>query len=327
MRRGGADGLCLAARDGNLDAFMATRIKSSFIYLANAVNDLRGNWTTLALVLAPLVLVSALCLLPDALNLQHALVQKFEPGVRSVGWIPAQTPYAPEIAPVQPAIAHSVVRTLLLRAVLALITFLVNLVVLCTIKRIDAGTRKTRVLNEAIEIYREAIALAPAFCWILILQLIAIGVGLVLLVIPGVLAMVWLYFARYALVFDNRRSWPALFYSRDLMRGRFFKVALRIVVFLAVWTGFNSWVAGAFFGISLAVGLIGVWTGALWAMIFVFDLVAFAVAYVTIAFFIAAGVRLYQDLKAIAAEDAASLVAAPQPATAPLVNFGSPAPE
>jgi hypothetical protein len=300
---------------------MPTRIKSSFIYLANAVNDLRGNWATLALVLAPLVLVSALCVLPDALNLQHELVRKFEPGVRTIGWIPAQTPDAPEFAPAQPLFAHWVLR--LLHLVLAMITFLVNLVALCTIKRIESGLSKARILNEAIEIYREAIALAPAFFWILLLQLIAVAVGFVLLVIPGLLAMVWLYFAQYALVFDNRRSWPALFYSRDLMRGRFFKVAVRIVVFLAVWSGFNSWVGGAFFGVSLLIGPIGIWTGALWVTIFVFDLIALAVAYATIAFFIAAGARLYQDLKAIAAEQGASLAATPLPATAPLANFNA----
>ena len=47
------------------------RLRSSFIYLANAVNDLRGNWIIIGIVLAPLVLASALCLLPDALNLQE----------------------------------------------------------------------------------------------------------------------------------------------------------------------------------------------------------------------------------------------------------------
>jgi hypothetical protein len=300
---------------------MPTRIKSSFIYLANAVNDLRGNWATLALVLAPLVLISALCVLPDALNLQHLLVHKFEPGVRSIGWTPAQTPYAPETGSTQPLIAHWVLR--LLHLVLALMTFFVNLVALCTVKRIESGAREGRILNEAIEIYRDAIALAPAFFWILILQLIAVVVGFVLLVIPGLLAMVWLYFAQYALVFDGRHSWPALFYSRDLMRGRFFKVAVRIVVFLAVWSGFNSWVGGAFFGVSLLIGPIGVWTGALWVTIFVFDLIASAVAYATIAFFIAAGARLYQDLKAIAAEHGATVSAASLPATAPLANFSA----
>jgi hypothetical protein len=300
---------------------MPTRIKSSFIYLANAVNDLRGNWATLALVLAPLVLVSALCVLPDALNLQHLLVHKFEPGIRSIGWLPAQTPYAPEVEPAQPVIVHWVIRVRVLRIALSLIAFLVILVTLCMIKRIESGVRNARILNEAIEIYREAIALAPAFFWILLLQLIAVLVGFVLLVIPGLVAFVWLYFAQYALVFDNRRSWPALFYSRDLMRRRFFKVAVRIVVFLAVWSGFNSWVGGAFFAISLLIGPIGIWTGALWMTIFVFALIASAVAYATIAFFIAAGARLYQDLKAIAAEQGAILAATSLPATAPLADF------
>src|SRR5207244_8947874 len=56
--------------DANLVGAMAqARLRSSFIYLANAVNDLRGNWAIVAVVLAPLALASALCLLPDALNL------------------------------------------------------------------------------------------------------------------------------------------------------------------------------------------------------------------------------------------------------------------
>ena len=298
---------------------MPTRIKSSFIYLANAVNDLRGNWATLALALAPLVLVSALCVLPDAFNLQHLLVHKFEPGVRSIGWIPTQSPYAAGPAPV----LHWELQIRVLRIVLSLIASLVMLVTLCLLKRIESGQRKARVLNEAIEIYRDAIVLVPSFYWILLLQLIAVGVGFVLLVIPGLLALVWLCFAEYALVFDHRRSWPALFHSRDLIRGRFFKVAVRILIFSAFWSGFNSWVGGTFFAISLMIGAIGIWTGALWATIFIFALIAWAVFFATIAFFITAGARLYQDLKAIAAEQSASVAHSSQPATAPLVNLNA----
>jgi hypothetical protein len=303
--------------------YMQTRIKSSFIYLANAVSDLRSNWATLVLVLSPLVLLSAMCVLPDALHLQHALVQKFEPGVRSVGWLPVQTPYAPEIEPGQPVAVQWVIRVRLLRIVLSLIASLVILVTLCTIRRIEMGVRKARLLNEAIEVYRDAIKLIPAFFWILLLQSIAIAVGFVLLVIPGILSMVWLCFAEYALVFDNRHSWPALFYSRDLIRGNFVKVAVRIAVFLAFWSGFNSWVGGTFFGISLLIGPIGIWTGTLWITIFLFALFASAVFFATIAFFIAAGSRLYQDLKAIAAERNADVVAASQTATAPLISSGA----
>ena len=81
-----------------------TRLKSSFIYLANAVNDLRGNWSVLALISAPLALAAALCLLPDALNLQHRVVQTFEAaGGQSVSFIPAQvhpeTPPSPDTSP------------------------------------------------------------------------------------------------------------------------------------------------------------------------------------------------------------------------------------
>jgi len=302
---------------------MQTRIKSSFIYLANAVSDLRGNWATLALVLSPLVLLSALCVLPDAFNLQHELVQKFEPGVRTIGWLASPTQYAPEIEPGQPVIVQWVVQVRILHFVLSLIASLVILVTLCALKRIESGVQKARILNEAIEVYREAIALTPAFFWILLLQLIAIAVGFVLLLIPGVFAIVWLCFSEYAMVFDRRRSWPALFYSRDLVRGRFFKVALRLVVFLAFWSGFNSWVGATFFGISLLMGPIGIWTGTLWATIFVFSLFASAVFFATIAFFIAAGARLYHDLKAIAAELGVAANDLTQPATAPLANRGA----
>jgi hypothetical protein len=143
----------------------------------------------------------------------------------------------------------------------------------------------------------------------------------VLLVIPGLLAIVWLYLAPYALVFDNRRSWQALLYSRDLMRGRLFKVAVRIVVFLAVWSGFNGWVGGAFFALSLLVGPLAIWSGALTSMIFLFSFFASAVAYTTIVFFIAAGARLYQDLQAIAAESTVAAQDALLPGTVPLPNL------
>ncbi len=302
---------------------MQTRIKSSFIYLANAVSDLRGNWATLALVLSPLVVLSALCLLPDALNLQHALVRTFEPGVRTIGWLKAQTPYAPETEPPPPLFTHWELFTLHL--VLALIIFLARLLALCAIKRIKSGERRGHPLNETIEIYRHAIALAPAFLWISLLQLIAVAVGFVLLVIPGLLALVWLYFAPYALVFEDRRSWQALLYSRDLIRGRWLKVAVRIMVFLAIRWGFNSWVYYALFGIGLLMGFIAIWSGALCATIFLCNLVAFAVSFGMIAFFIAAGVRLYRDLQAIAAESGAAAQSALLPATAPLQASASPA--
>ena len=297
-----------------------TRLKSSFIYLANAVNDLRGNWRTFALVLAPLVLLGALCLLPDALNLQHQLAEKFAPGTHNVGWRLVQEPYMPAAE----APTFLPWWTLLLFHLLLLILAVgANLVVLCTIRRDRAGVKHERILEEAIAIYQEAGGLALGFYWIVFLQILAPLVAFVLLrldfAVPDALVLaliyivevavtvfaalvyLWLYFARYALVFDGRRSFHGLLFSRDLMRKRFFRVATRIVVFLAVWSGYNSWAAAAFILVSVVLGPVGALTGYLWATIFVLDLIIIAVTDISAAFFAAAGVRLYQDVTEIAA--------------------------
>ena len=302
------------------------RLKSSFIYLANAVNDLRGNWSVLAIVLAPLLLTASLCLLPDALNLQHRLAANFEPGSQNISYTQretADTPStpapAPTPAPLQEPQPYSPWFINALHLIFGLLTLLVTLITLCSLKRIQAGIREPTVFHEAIEVYRQSIWLAPGFIWVTLLQLLAPGAGLflfqmmstytqgglgmwaymllVLMIVIGALVYAWLYFAQYALIFDGKHSFHALLFSRDLMRKRFFKVGMRIVVFLAVWSGFNSWAAGAFVVVSLLFGPVGVVTGFLGTTIFLTDLAEIGVNFATTAFLVAAGLRLYQDLR------------------------------
>jgi hypothetical protein len=340
-------GLFNPRRDDNFIRIVAgpSRLRSSFIYLANAVNDLRGNWDVIALALAPLVLVASLCLLPDAINLQYDIVHTFGgSGAQSVALTPAQTPYRPEVgAPARHPFPSWMVRTL--HGLLLFITIVVNLVVLCALKRIQVGARLPAAFDEASEVYRSAIPLIPSFFFIVLLQILATIIGalvlmipafflgwlllpqflevaepfaIAMLIIPGFLVFIWIYFSQYALVFDSQRSWPALLHSRDLMRGRFFKVATRIVVFLAVWSGYNSWTGGAFVVVSLLLRPIAYSVGLLWASIAVIDLLAVGVAYATVAFFFAAGVRLYQDLNALLAERVAPAATGVDIPTAPL---------
>jgi len=296
------------------------RLKGSFIYLANAVNDLRGNWSVLAVVLAPLLLAAALCLLPDALNLQFRLAKTFEPGAQNINYVQADGVDVPnKPAPLQEPQPFSPWVTNALHLIFGLLTLLVTLVTLCSLKRIQAGMREPAIISEAIEVYRQSIPLAPAFIWVTILQLLAPALGLflfqaastympgsigvwayvalVLMIIIGALVYAWLYFAQFALIFDGKHSWHALLFSRDLMRKRFFKVATRIVVFLAVWSGFNSWAAGAFVVVSLLFGPVGVVTGFLGTTIFLVDLAEISVNFATTVFLVAAGLRLYQDLR------------------------------
>jgi hypothetical protein len=326
-----ASTLCQAGGGGILVMLVApqTRLKSSFIYLANAVNDLRGNWRTFGLVLAPLVLLGALCLLPDALSLQHQLAEKFAPGTHNVEWRLAEGPFT--AATRAPTSLQSWI--LMLAHLLLLIVALgANLVVLCAIRRDRARIKRERIIDEALAIYQEAGRLALAFYWIVFLQILAPLIAFVLLrldidandalvlaliyvvevamMVVAALVYLWLYFARYALVFDRRRSFHGVLFSRDLMRKRFFRVATRIVVFLAVWSGYNSWAAAAFVFVSVVLGPVGALTGYLWATIFALDVVITAVTYLTTAFFAAAGVRLYHDVTEIAALAASSATVA-----------------
>jgi len=142
---------------------------------------------------------------------------------------------------------------------------------------------------------------------------------LVLMIVLGALVYAWLYFAQYALIFHGKHSWHALLFSRDLMRKRFFRVATRIVVFVAVWSGYNSWAAGAFVVVSLLFGPVGVVTGFLGTTIFLVDLAQISVNFATTAFLVAAGLRLYQDLREPeAAERVDSAAQSAMQATAPI---------
>jgi len=304
------------------------RLRSSFIYLANAVNDLRGNWTVLAIVLAPLVLAASLCLLPDAINVQNRLVFTFEPGTQSIsyeahavshgGTMPSQEPYAPDKSQHPDTFPGWFIISL--HFLLLAITEGVVLVTMCTLLRIQRGIREPTTWSEALATLHATVAIAPSFYWVSILKLAApvlavelyngvtvynptatvvvlLNIGLLVALAGALILYLWLYFSQFALVFNGQRSFHALLFSRDLMRKRFFTVAIRIVVFLAVYTGYNSIATIGRIVASVLIGPIGiVVTGSIWGAIFLLNLIAFAVGFATASFFTAAGLRLYQDL-------------------------------
>jgi len=271
-----------------------------------------------------MVLVGALCVLPDAINIQHFLLQTFEPGVQTISYsriAPAdeapdepESPIPPRVAP--PPYPKWLTRTL--HTVFFLPAALVTLLTICALERIQSGKHVAGAMSEAIAIYKRAIRLAPAFLWVSFLQFLVPAVagylfGIADSVMPGewdpilyvilvsmiflvTIAYLWLYFAQYALIFAGKHSFHALLFSRDLVRKRFFKVATRIVVFMAVWSGFNSWSVAAAFLATLIIGPVGVATGTLGGVIFMIAFAFIAITFATTAFFVAAGLRLYQDL-------------------------------
>lgn len=72
----------------------------------------------------------------------------------------------------------------------------------------------------------------PFLAVILLASLISL-VGFGLLVIPGVIVTVWFSLAAYTLIFEERKVIAAFLRSRELVRGNFFPVLLRL---LAAWS-------------------------------------------------------------------------------------------
>jgi hypothetical protein len=340
-----------------LSAVTQPRLRSSFIYLANAVNDLRGNWAVLAIVLAPLVLAAALCLLPDAINLQNRLVFTFEPGTQSIRYdaqtisyhraTPIQEPYAPAKSPRPDTFPSWFIISL--HFLLLAITEGVVLVTMCMLSRIHRGAREPTKWSEAVATLSSAAAMTPSFYWVSFLKLAApvlavelynsvtvynptatvvvlLNIGLLVALAGAFILYMWLYFSQFALVFNGQHSFHALLYSRDLMRKRFFTVAIRILVFVAVNTGYNSIATIGRIVASVLIGPIGiVVTGSIWGAIFVLNLIAFAVLFATASFFTAAGFRLYQDL--LPEQQAAMLATGPTANGQPLTAPAHPAPQ
>jgi len=218
---------------------------------------------------------------------------------------------------------------------------------LCGLARRNSQARAPTAIGEAIEIYRLAIRTAPAYLWVSFLQFLVLAAACAIfliplmllhilffgtlaidpyvklpLLIPGLLIDIVLHFSKIALVFDGIHSWPALLHSRELERGRFLKVAMRIVVFFAMLSGYNSWASGAFLVVSILLGPVVAVTGAVGFVVFVLDLLSVGVAYFTIAFFVAASVRLYQDL-ATMRKGEGLVIHTPLPATAVLPSAAS----
>ena len=69
--------------------------------------------------------------------------------------------------------------------------------------------------------------------WVSVLTGFIIGGGFMLCIIPGIIFMVWFFFAQFILVEEDTRGMNAILKSREYVRGEWFNVALRL---LLIWT-------------------------------------------------------------------------------------------
>ena len=93
--------------------------------------------------------------------------------------------------------------------------------------------------------YKKGLELFFPYLLITILTAVAIIGGLIILIIPGLIALVWFAFAPYILISENERGFEALSRSRNYVKGRWFPVAGRLFALI-----------GVFFIAALVLGLL-----------------------------------------------------------------------
>ena len=71
-----------------------------------------------------------------------------------------------------------------------------------------------------------SLSILGSFAWVGLLQVLTVFGGILLLVVPGLIFLVWFGFSSQALLLDGKRGLDALTASRQIAHGRFFKTAL-----------------------------------------------------------------------------------------------------
>ncbi len=124
------------------------------------------------------------------------------------------------------------------------------------------------------EAFSSALPLVLPTMWVAILYCAIVTVGLVLLIIPGVIAMIVFCFGQVAVAVDGKRGIEALRASREAVKGRWLTVFLYMLGF----------------GVLLAIANI---------ILSLIPLVGLLVGFFNTPFSLIFSVRLYQGLKAV----------------------------
>ncbi len=95
--------------------------------------------------------------------------------------------------------------------------------------KITAGILLRKKLDLEI-ISRTSLPIIASVFWIALLAGIIQLIGFLLLIVPGVILTVWYAFAEMEVVLNDKRGVAALTSSRELTRGKFWPVLIRILV-------------------------------------------------------------------------------------------------
>ena len=111
------------------------------------------------------------------------------------------------------------------------------LVIMILFTGFSASLKKKKPVSLKRVFVRGKKLIIPSIWVSLILLVIQIG-GLTLFVVPFIILFIYLIFAKLSVVVDNKKSFEALVYSFDLVRGYWFKVLWKMILICLIISGF-----------------------------------------------------------------------------------------
>ncbi len=69
-----------------------------------------------------------------------------------------------------------------------------------------------------------------SYAWVVILESLAVTLGFILFIIPGIIFSIWLAFSQYAFVMEDKKGIKALSYSKELVRGYWWPIFGRLCI-------------------------------------------------------------------------------------------------
>lgn len=118
-----------------------------------------------------------------------------------------------------------------------LIGFALSVWIVLVVARILSAAARNQPMDVAIASTNTVFG---GYVFASILQGLAVLVGLILFIIPGLIAAVWYAFAPLTAALDGRRGMDALATSRALVKGRFWRVTWRLIAGPIVFTGWYA---------------------------------------------------------------------------------------
>jgi hypothetical protein len=142
------------------------------------------------------------------------------------------------------------------------------------------------------ESYKKGFKILGSYIWIYFLLTIIITGGFLFFIVPGILFFIWFSLAIFILVFEERKGFSALFKSRYLVKGKFWRVLGRFLVL----------------GLIIGLGLFLIFT----LIIFgienkqiehqISEVIGYFIQLFILPFFLIYGFLIYNNLKEIKAE-------------------------